>query len=221
MLNIQILVVDDDEQIANTIQKFLKNRDFNVDVCYDGDKALEQFYDKNYHLIILDIMLPGINGHELLRELRKIQDTPVLMITALDDDDNQLRAFDGEVDDYVTKPFSMQILVKRAEALLRRSGVLKKEVCAGNLTLYPESYKACYADTDIQLTPKEFDMLFLLAQNKGKVIGHESLLTKIWGYDFEGNEGIVHAHMRNLRSKIPVNIITTIKGVGYRLEDDV
>ena len=220
-MNIQILVVDDDEQIANSIQKFLQKIDFHVDVCYDGDQALEQFYNQNYHLIILDIMLPGINGHELLRELRKIQDTPVLMITALEDDDNQLRAFNGEVDDYVTKPFSMQILVKRAEAILRRSGVLKKEVCVGSLTLYPESYKSCYNDMDMQLTPKEFDMLFLLAQNKGKVIGHETLLIKIWGYDFEGNEGIVHAHMSNLRNKIPANIITTIKGVGYRLENNV
>ena len=220
-MNIQILVVDDDEQIANSIQKFLKKSDFRVDVRYDGDQALEQFYNQNYHLIILDIMLPGINGHELLRELRKIQDTPVLMITALEDDDNQLRAFNGEVDDYVTKPFSMPILVKRAEALLRRSGILKKEVCVGGLTLYPECYKACYNGADMRLTPKEFDMLFLLAQNKGKVIGHETLLTKIWGYDFDGNEGIVHAHMRNLRNKIPANVITTVKGVGYRLEDNL
>jgi len=218
-MDIKILVVDDDEQIANSLNNILRKKGFDVDVCYDGDKALEQFYNKNYHLVILDIMLPGINGHELLRELRKIQDTPVLMITALDDDDNQLRAFNGEVDDYVTKPFSVQILIKRAEALLRRSGVLKKEICVGEFVLYPESYKVYFNGADIQTTPKEFELLLFLVQNKGRVITHETLITKIWGYDFEGTENTVQAHMKNLRNKIPANIITTIKGVGYRLED--
>lgn len=217
-MNIDILVVEDDEQICSTVKKFLENAGFHVETCFDGNRALEQLYDKKYHLVILDIMLSGLNGQELLIELRKISDVPVLMMTALDDDDSQLRAFNNLADDYVTKPFTMQILVKRVEALLRRSGHLKNEIVIGTLTLFPESYQVLHENDNIPLTPKEFEILLLLAQNKGKIISQESLLTKIWGYDFEGNEGVVHVHMRNLRNKLPCDIITTVKGVGYRLE---
>lgn len=218
-MNIEILVVEDDEQICGTVKRFLSNAGFHVDTCFDGDKAWEQIYNKKYHLIILDIMLPGMNGQELLREVRKMSDTPVLMMTALDDDDSQLRAFNNLADDYVTKPFTMQILVKRAEALLRRSGYLKDEITVGGLTLYPDSYQAFYDGKTVPLTPREFEILLLLIQNKGKIISQESLLTKIWGYDFEGNDGVVHVHMRNLRSKLPPDLITTVKGAGYRLEE--
>jgi two-component system response regulator VanR len=217
-MDIQILVVEDDETIRDMVKKFLSAEGYCVDVCSDGDEALEQFYNKRYHLVILDIMLPGMNGQELLKEFRKIHDTPVLMMTALDDDDNQLRAFTNEADDYVVKPFSMRILLKRAEALLRRGGALKKEIIAGKLTLYPLAYKAEYDGADIGLAPKEFDILLLLALSKGNVVTHETLLTKIWGYDFDGNEGIIHATMKRVRDKLPAGVIRTVKGVGYCLE---
>lgn len=218
-MDIQILVVEDDMHIREMVAKFLVNAGYNVDTCTDGNAALEQFYNKNYHLIILDIMLPGISGHELLKELRKLQDTPVLMMTALNDDGNQIEAFSNEADDYVIKPFSMQILVKRAEALLRRSGAIKKEITAGKIALYPESYRVKYDGENIQLTPKEFDILALFVQYKGKIVTHETLIIKIWGYNFDGNEGIVHASIKKLRDKLPENIIKTVKGVGYCLED--
>ena len=214
---INILVVEDDTHIRETVQAYLVDAGYQVDTCADGNNALEKFYDNRYHLVILDIMLPGVNGHELLKELRKLHDTPVLMMTALDDDANEIQAFTNEADDYVTKPFTIEILLKRAEALLRRSGVLKKEVCFGKLTLYPETYKAEYDDVDIGLTTKEFDILFLLIQNRNRVLSQESLLTKIWGYDFEGGEGIVHVNIKRLRDKLPANIIKTIKGAGYCL----
>ena len=213
-----VLVVEDDQQICRTVKKYLENAGFLVDTCFNGDHALEQVYNKTYHLVVLDIMLPGLNGQELLKEVRKISDAPVLMMTALDDDDSQLRAFSNLADDYVTKPFTMQILVKRVEALLRRSGHLKKEIVVGAITLYPESYQVLYDDQSVLLTPKEFEILLLLVQNKGNIVSQESLLTKVWGYDFDGNEGVVHVHMRNLRNKLPADIITTVKGVGYRLE---
>jgi len=218
-MKINILVVEDDEQICRTVKKYLESAGFLVDTCFNGDRALEAVYDKSYHLIILDIMLPGLNGQELLREIRKISDAPVLMMSALDDDDSQLCAFSNMADDYVTKPFTMQILVKRVEALLRRSGHLKKEIAVGSLILYPESYQALFDNQNVSLTPREFEILLLLVQNKGKIISQESLLTKVWGYDFDGNEGVVHVHMRNLRNKLPADIITTVKGVGYRLEE--
>jgi len=217
-MNINILVVEDDTRIQDMVCKFLRKEGWLVDACTNGDGALSLFYDKTYQLIILDIMLPGTNGQELLKEIRQIRDTPVLMMTALSDDENQLRAFNNQADDYVAKPFSMQILVKRAEALLRRSGALKKEIQAGKLILFPETYGAQYDGEKIMLTPKEFEILDMFARNAGKIVSHEALLTRIWGYDFDGNEGIIHASMKKLRDKLPRGIIRTIKGVGYCLE---
>ena len=217
-MNINILVVEDDTRILDMVCKFLRNEGWLVDACANGDDAANLIYDKIYQIIILDIMLPGTNGQELLKELRQIRDTPVLMMTALSDDDSQLRAFDNQADDYITKPFSMQILVKRAEALLRRSGALKKEIQAGKLVLFLETYGAEYDGVKIILTPKEFEILEVFVRNAGKIVTHETLLTRIWGYDFEGNEGIIHASMKKLRDKLPCGIIRTIKGVGYCLE---
>jgi len=215
---IRILFVEDDANIRDMVKRFLEKAGYSVDACGDGDAAAELFYSEKYHLVILDIMLPGINGHDLLKEFRKTSDAPVLIATALGDDDNQLRAFQFEADDYVTKPFSIPVLVKRAEALLRRSGAIKKEIRAGGLVLLPESQKAEYRGENISLTPKEFEILTLFAQNNGKILSHETILTRIWGYGFEGNEGIVHANIKKLRDRLPVNLIRTVKGVGYILE---
>jgi two-component system response regulator VanR len=217
-MDIRILVIEDDPHIRDMVGKFLVREGYSVDTCSDGSAGLEQLYNKSYHLILLDVMLPGMNGQELLKALRRTQDTPVLMMTALGDEDNQLLAFSNEVDDYVVKPFSLPILMKRVETLLRRSGVLKKEIRCGGLTLYPESYGASYDGTTISLTPKEFDILLLFVMNKDKIIPHEMLLTRIWGYDFDGNEGIIHASIKRLRDKLPDHLIKTVKGVGYRLE---
>lgn len=217
-MDIKILVVEDDKHIRETVKAYLFESGYQVDTSADGNDALEKIYDNPYHLVIFDIMLPGMNGHELLKELRKLHDTPVLMMTALDDDENEIKAFTNEADDYVTKPFTIEVLLKRVEALLRRSGVLKKEICFGNMTLYPESYKAEYNGVDVGLTTKEFDILFLLYQNKNRVMSYGGLLTKIWGYDFDGGEGAVHVNMKRLRDKLPANIIKTVKGVGYCLK---
>lgn len=212
------MIVEDDNSLSDIVKKFLVKEGFSVEICADGDIALEKMYDNNYHLLILDIMLPGVNGHELLKEYRKISDSPVLMMTALDDDENEMKAFINETDDYITKPFSMQIMVERVRALLRRSGLLKREIRVGALNIVLDSHKVEYEGIALPLTPKEYDILYLFANNAGKVITHETLLTRIWGYDFEGNEGIVHATMNRLRNKLPVNLIKTIKGVGYIME---
>ena len=214
-MDVRILVVEDDKHIRETVNAYLLEVGYQVDTSADGDDALLKFYNNLYHLIILDIMLPGVNGHELLKELRKLSDMPVLMMTALDDDENEIQAFTNEADDYVKKPFTIEVLLKRVEALLRRSGILKKEVCWGKLTLYPESYKAEYDYTDIRLTSKEFDILFLLLQHKGRVLSYDEILTKIWGYDFDGGDGMVHVNIKRLRDKLPADLIKTVKGVGY------
>ncbi|CQR57369.1 response regulator transcription factor [Paenibacillus riograndensis] len=219
-MGIRILLVEDDEHICNTVKTFLSEAGYKVDACLDGSEALKNFYDNVYHLVILDIMLPGLSGHELLREFRKLNNTPVLMMTALSDDDNQIRAFDGEADDYVTKPFKIQLLLKRVEALLRRSGALAREIRFGKLTLLPEDFKAIYGSTEVPLTLKEFEILMLLVQNTGRTLSHETILSRVWGYDFDGDGSTVHTHIKNLRAKLPDNIIKTVRGVGYRLEEE-
>jgi len=219
-MEIKILLVEDDENINNTVKTFLVEAGYKVDACFDGDEAHSKLYDNMYQLVILDIMLPGMSGHELLRELRRMNNTPVLMMTALSDDENQIRAFDSEADDYVTKPFKIQLLLKRVEALLRRSGALSKEINSGKLTLRPEDFKAFYDNRELSLTMKEFEILMLLMQNKGKTLSHETILSRVWGYDFDGDGGAVHTHIKNLRAKLPENIIKTVRGVGYRLEEE-
>lgn len=216
---IRILLVEDDEHIGSTVKAFLTDAGYKVDLCTDGNTACEKFYDNAYRLAILDIMLPGMNGHELLRELRKLNDTPVLMMTALSGDESQIKAFDLQADDYVTKPFKMLILLKRVEALLRRSGALAKEVKCGGLALLPEEFRARYNGEEITLTLKEFEILLLLAQNKGRTLTHEMILSRVWGYEYDGDGGAVHTHVKNLRAKLPSNIIKTIRGVGYRAEE--
>ncbi|MDR0636129.1 MAG: response regulator transcription factor [Treponema sp.] len=217
-MDIRILVVEDDEHIGNTVAAFLRDAGYEVEICTDGNDALLRVYEGRFKLIILDIMLPGMDGQRVLKEIRKLGDTPVLMMTALSGETPQLRAFDNHADDYITKPFSMLILVKRVEALLRRSGALQSELRYGDLTLLPESYKAHWASVELPLTLREFEILLLLVNNQGKVITHETLLSKVWGYDYDVNEGTVHTHIKNLRAKLPENIIKTIRGVGYTVE---
>lgn len=219
-MSIRILLVEDDEHICNTVKAFLSEAGYGVDACMEGDEAHTKFYDNTYQLVILDIMLPGMNGHELLREFRKLNNTPILMMTALSDDENQIKAFDAEADDYVTKPFKIQLLLKRVEALLRRSGALAKEIHCGRLALFPEDFKAAYNGEEIVLTLKEFEILMLLVQNKSRTLSHEVILSRVWGYDFDGDGSTVHTHIKNLRAKLPENIIKTVRGVGYRLEEE-
>jgi len=217
-MSINILLVEDDKHILNTVAAFLEEEGYHVDPCTQGDLALEKIYENSYHLVILDIMLPSVDGHTILKELRSLNNTPVLMMSALSDEGNQIRAFDCEADDYVIKPFKVQLLLKRVEALLRRSGALAKEISFCGLTLYTEDYRAEHDGKDIHLTPKEFEILLLLMQNESRTLTHETILSRVYGYEFDRMENTVQAHIKNLRSKLPVDIIKTVRGVGYRLE---
>jgi two-component system response regulator VanR len=140
-----------------------------------------------------------------------------MVITALSGDSPQLKAFDNLADDFVAKPFSMQVLLKRVETLLRRNGSLNKEIHYGSLRLNREIFKAFWDGKELALTLKEFDILCLLVNYENSVLTHETLLNKIWGYDYSSSEGIVHTHIKNLRAKLPRNIIKTVRGVGYCL----
>lgn len=221
-IDIHILLIEDDSSIRNTATAFLERAGFIVDACEDGLQGLTQFFSRSYQLVILDIMLPSMNGMEILQEIRRESDVPVLMMTALDDERNQLNAFAYQADDYITKPFYMNVLVKRAETVLRRIGTLKQEIRIGEgLCLYPNSKKVTYRAKDIEVTAREFDILMMLAQSNGGIVTREKMITSLWGYDFEGNERIIDTHIKNLRSKLPCAVIQTVKGVGYRLGDNL
>ena len=217
-MDIHILVAEDDGHIGNTIKAFLLDAGYHVELCTDGRDASEKLYNKKFNLAILDIMLPGMDGQEILKELRKVSDMPVMIITALSGDSPQLRAFDNLADDFVAKPFSMQVLLKRVEALLRRSGALQKEIRINGLCLNRETFRAYWNEQELPLTLREFEIICLLANNEGRVVSHETLLNKVWGYDYYSSEGTVHTHIKNLRAKLPENIIKTIRGVGYSLD---
>lgn len=219
IVEIKILVVEDDEHILNSVKVFLESQDYIVDACDNGDAALEKIYENNYHLAILDIMLPGTDGHTILRALRHLKNTPVMMLSALGDDANQIKSFDSEADDYVTKPFKIQLLLKRVEALLRRSGALSKSISYGGITLWPDDFKATHGEADMSLTRKEFEILHLLIQNKNRTLSHEVIMSRVYGYDFDRLENTVQAHIKNLRAKLPIDIIKTVRGVGYRVEE--
>jgi two-component system response regulator VanR len=218
-MDIHILVAEDDEHIGGTIKAFLQDAGYHVDLCGNGDIAARRLRDTKFQLVILDIMLPGMDGQEILRDFRKVSDTPVIMITALSGDRHELHAFDNLADDFIAKPFSMQVLLKRVEALLRRCGLLRKEIRVGKLSLNLENYEARWDGEALALTLREFEILTLLANNGARVVSHETMLTRIWGYDYYGNDGTVHTHIKNLRAKLPENIIKTVRGVGYTLKE--
>lgn len=219
-MDIHILIIEDDHSICQTAKAFLEREGFLVDTSEDGEQGLKLFFDHSYQLIILDIMLPSLSGMEVLQSIRRESDVPVLMMTALDDEKSQLNAFSYQADDYITKPFYMNVLVKHVEAILRRFGLLKRSIqISENLYLYPDSKRAVYQTTDLELTAKEFDLIMLLVQANGGIVTREQMITRLWGYDFEGNERIIDTHIKNLRNKLPFSLIQTVKGIGYRLEE--
>ncbi|QHQ61897.1 response regulator [Anaerocolumna sedimenticola] len=216
MLN-KILIVEDDQNIREVVEEYLSEAGYLVISAEDGKKAHHIIKkDETIDLYILDIMLPEITGLELLKTIRNKNNTPVLMLTALDDENTQSASFDALADDYVTKPFSPKLLVKRVEALLRRigqAGTLK----AGPVTIDLDRYTAFENGERVILTLKELELLKVLMTNQGKVLTRQQLLNLVWGYDYFGDDRIVDVHIKNVRKKFKVNIIETVKGVGYRI----
>ncbi|MEJ8546214.1 response regulator transcription factor [Brevibacillus borstelensis] len=217
-----ILVVEDDKNINEVVTEYLKEAQFNVISASDGKIAQEMIVQQgDIDLFILDIMLPEISGLELLRIIRndKIhKDKAIIMLTAINDEYMQVTSFDGLADDYVTKPFSPKVLVKRVQALLRRTGKMTNILQMGDITIDLDSYEAYEQDKKLPLTLREYELLKFLMENRRKVMTRQQLLNSVWGYDHFGDERIVDVHVKNLRKKIKANVITTVKGVGYKIE---
>lgn len=214
-----ILVVEDDCNTNQVICEFLKDAGYSITAAYDGETAEVCFCEKQYDLVILDIMLPKKNGMDVLRVIRNLSNVPVIMLTALADEYTQIKSFDLQADEYVTKPFSPVVLVKRVSALLRRSHPLgQTPVTFENITIDFSAYTAFKKGQQIFLTAREISILKFLIENKGNVLSRMQILDAVWSYDSDISDRIVDTHIKNLRKKLECNAIQTVKGIGYKFE---
>lgn len=220
----KILVIEDESDIQNIIKAFLEDAGYQVETAVDGVDGLEKFHKEKFELVLLDIMLPKIDGFTVCEIIRKKSAVPVIMLTALDEEQEQLKGFNLKADDYITKPFSLNILLKRVEAVLRRSnneaGSKTDIVTYKEIRLDKNAVKAFVCGKEVELTSMEFKLLCLLMENRGNVLTRDSILDKLWGYDYYGDARVVDTHIKNLRRKLDINYIETIRKVGYRFEKD-
>ena len=222
----KILVVEDEKNIAELERDYLEANGYTVEIEFDGKNGLDKAIGSDYDLVILDVMLPGIDGFEVCRQIRKHKECPVLMVSAKKDEIDKIRGLGLGADDYITKPFNILELKARIRALLRRAGTAKKRtpeqtlVC-GHITLDRSSRSAFREDVPVDLTAKEFDLMELLMRNPNRVYSRETLLDAIWGYDVSSEIRTVDVHIRHIRQKLgdDAHYIETIRGVGYKFND--
>ena len=221
-MSYKILVVEDDNQIQELIVEFLSSQDYDVDVANDGVEGYEKFKENKYDLVILDVMMPRLDGHALCKMIRNLdKEVSIIFLTALGDEESEIKGFDLKADDYISKPFSFNILIKRVEAVLRRKQKEEKEDTIlefEGLKLDLQTFKSYIDNEEIELTLKEFNILKLMINSYPTVVSREKLIEKIWGYEYFCDTRVIDAHMKNIRKKIKKDYIKTIKGVGYVLE---
>lgn len=218
-----LLIVEDDITTNEAICEYMQSAGHTTFSAFDGEQGLKIVKERPIDLVILDIMLPKITGLEVLMELRVQSQIPVLMLTALDDESIQASSFDEETDDYITKPFSMLLLGKRVTALLRRSGKTSElhQIQFGDITIDFGGYTASGKNGQIDLTPKEIDLLKLLVEHKGLVLTRSQILDELWGYDYPIMERTIDTYIKNLRKKLNLDRVITVKGVGYKYEESL
>lgn len=218
----RILIVEDDFDIQELLQNFLQEAGYQTAVATDGVEAVSLFSKERFDLILLDIMLPKIDGFTVCELIRRQSQIPIIMLTALSGEEEQIRGLDLQVDDYITKPFSMPVLVRKIAAVLRRSGRGPEDrhqmIVYRNLVLDLDSYLAAVDGREYELTQREFEILRELLTHQGRVMTRQNLLDKLWRYDFYGDERVVDTHIKNLRKKLGIDFIQTIRGVGYKIE---
>ncbi len=212
-----ILLVEDDAMIREGLMEFLSEEGYQVMCAADGEAGLAMFRENIVHLVILDIMLPKMDGIELLKEIRKVSRLPVLMLTAMTDERTQVKSFDELADDYICKPFSLILLKKRVEALLRRNYTESAIWTYGNAVVDFAGSSATYEGRDAQVKPKEIKLLAMLVEHAGQVLSREQILNQIWGEEGPFDR-IVDVYVKNLRKKLHLDCVVTVKGVGYKIE---
>lgn len=224
----KILVVEDDVKIARFIELELKHEGFSVESAHDGRSGLDKALEGEFDLVILDIMLPGLNGMEVCRRLRLNSDIPVIMLTAKDDTMDKVMGLDFGADDYMTKPFAIEELLARIRRIFRKNASQPQTptniFISGRLKIDYNQYTASYDGKSVELTKTEFDLLHYLAENRNIALSREQILDKVWGYDYFGETKIVDVYIRYLRSKIDdcfsTKFIHTVRGVGYLFKDE-
>jgi DNA-binding response OmpR family regulator len=222
----RILSVEDDERIRTAVKLALEDEGWTVDEAGSGEEAIDLFHRCVPDVVLIDIMLPGIDGFELCRTLRKSSDVPIVMVTARNDTHDVVAGLEAGADDYLTKPFAPKELSARIRALLRRirpSATAHARLIFGDLEIIPDEGKVLRSGEELHVTKTEFRLLCELAQNPGRVFSRESLLDKVWGYDYFGDGRLVDVHVRRLRTKVeadPANPrhVVTVRGLGYRLQ---
>jgi len=228
MSQARILLVDDEPAIAETVRAYLEAEGYTVQTASDGPGALTLARSFHPDIIVLDLMLPGLDGLEVLRRLRQISDVYVLLLTAKTHETDKVVGLTMGADDYVTKPFSPRELVARVKALLRRgrsSGAGDAVLIFHRLRLDPQARRVWKDAASIELTPLEFDLLYALARYRGRVLSREQLIEQVWGYDYYGEDRVVDVHLGRIRRKLEDDaatprLIVTVRGAGYRFEDE-
>ncbi|QWG31241.1 response regulator transcription factor (plasmid) [Bacillus mycoides] len=221
MKNYHILVVEDDQEIQELIKQFLMTQQYKVIVASDGLEGMKQFNKQSFDLILLDVMMPNLNGFEVAKMIRSQSNIPIIMLTALEEEQDQMKGFDLGIDDYITKPFSFHVLMRRVEAVLRRSNNQSTDnhFVFRELHVDGDAYKVYVNKVEVPLTTKEFEILQLLLQNEKKVLTRENIVEKIWGYEYAGDTRMIDTHMKNIRKKLDIPFIKTVKGIGYKIDE--
>lgn len=219
----QILLVEDDRKIREGIEDYFKSkRDMELCTAVDGNQGMELIYEQEFDLVLLDIMLPGVDGFTLCKELRRNSDAPIIFLTARGREEDILYGYDLGCDDYIVKPFSLATLYAKINALLNRSkGMVRgKEMVVGDITMNPRTMQVVVAGKEVELAPKEYIMLKILMENKNAVVSRDTLIVRIWGYDYEGDERILDNHVKKLRKALGDSgkQIRTVFGKGYRIQ---
>lgn len=227
----KILIVEDEQSIATLITYNLQRAGYETTVASDGKQALQYVEQQPFDFIVLDLMLPGIDGMQVCKTIREAEnDVPILMLTAKSDEENKVLGLQSGADDYLTKPFSPKELIARIEAILRRANrterTVKRNISIGDLVVYPTQAQAYLSDKLLDLTRKEFEILQYLAMHKGEVVSRDQLLHEVWGYDYAGDTRTVDMQVSRLRDKIEKNskepqYIKTVWGLGYRMEEPI
>ncbi len=222
MDKLKVLVVDDESRMRKLVKDFLVKKEFEVLEAEDGEQALDIFFaTKEIALVILDIMMPKIDGWEVCREIRKHSNLPIIMLTAKSDERDELLGFELGVDEYISKPFSPKILVARVEAILRRTNAIGNDVIeVGGIVFNQSAHEVRIDGTLIDLSFKEFELLSYFITNKGVALSREKILNNVWNYDYFGDARTIDTHVKKLRSKMGEkgNYIKTVWGMGYKFE---
>lgn len=224
MSNINILIADDEDKMRQVIKIYLEREGYKIEEAINGKDALEKFETASFSLLLLDVMMPEIDGWTVCRKIREESSVPIIMLTARGEEYDKLFGFELGVDDYITKPFSPKEVVARIKALLKRSNMHhnsdENNMKINNLEIRPLAKQVFLDDDEILLTPKEFDLLYFLAQNPQQVFSREQLLTKVWGYDFIGDARTIDTHVKQIREKLGTykKYIHTVWGTGYKLK---